>query len=114
MFASHLLKTTIVTFLVDSIWLFTVGIYIRNMIERIQGQPFSPRYIMIIFVYPLLAYMILQTKTYTEAAIYGACIYGIYEWTNYAMFEQYDWRIALVDTFWGGFLFVAVRYLMEL
>ena len=114
MIASHLFKTTIVTFLVDCVWLLTGGIYIRSMLERIQGQSISLRYVALPIVYAMVAYMILQTHSYLEAAIYGCCIYGIYDFTNYATFEHYDWRIGLADTLWGGFLFVAVRYLMKL
>jgi len=108
-----LIKTAGVLFLVDIFWLATGGIYGRKMIELIQGQPIQLRFVSTIIVYLFLAYMLLQTKSANEAFLYGVCIYGVYDFTNHAVFQQYDWKFAIADTLWGGVLFVLTRHLLR-
>jgi uncharacterized membrane protein len=108
-----LLKTAAVIFLVDIFWLLTGGIFARKMTERIQGSPIQMRYASAIIVYIFLAYMLLQTKSAKEAFIYGVAIYGVYDFTNHALLENYDWKFAIADTLWGGVLFVLARHLLR-
>lgn len=108
-----LFKTAAIIFLVDIFWLLTGGIMARKMTERIQGQPLQMRYGSAAFVYILLAYMLLQTKSAKEAFFYGAAIYGVYDFTNHALLDQYDWKFAIADTLWGGVLFVLARHLLK-
>jgi len=108
-----LIKTAGVLFLVDIFWLATGGIYGRKMIELIQGQPIQLRFVSAIIVYLFLAYMLLQTKSAKEAFLYGVCIYGVYDFTNHAVLQNYDWKFAIADTVWGGVLFVLARHLLR-
>jgi uncharacterized membrane protein len=108
-----LFKTAAVIFLVDIFWLMTAGIYARNMTERIQGKPMEMRIVSAILVYFFLAYMLLQTRSAKEAFMYGAAIYGVYDFTSHTVFEQYDWKFAVADTLWGGVLFVLARHLLK-
>jgi len=110
---SHYVKTVLLLILVDLLWLGTGGIFARSMYERIQGSPFSMRYVAALVVYVLLAYMLLQTTSYRQAFLWGAAIYGVYDFTNLAVFERYDWKFALADTMWGGILFMIVRWLLK-
>ena len=108
------LKTVGLLFTVDLIWFTTGGTYARKMTELIQGKPIQIRYVSAVIVYIFLAYMLLQTKSTTDAFLYGVCIYGIYDFTCHAVFTQYDWKFAIADTLWGGVLFVSARYLLHL
>jgi uncharacterized membrane protein len=108
-----LLKTAAIIFLVDLFWLFTGGIYARKMTENIQGSPLKMRYGSVILVYFFLAYMLLETTSNKQAFLYGAAIYGVYDLTNHALFDQYDWKFAIADTLWGGILFVIARHLLK-
>jgi uncharacterized membrane protein len=107
------LKTAATLFFVDLFWLATGGIVGRAMIERIQGEPISYRYIGAVIVYLCIAYLLLETSSYQQAFLHGVCIYGLYEFTNYTVFERYDWKFAIADTLWGGVLFVSARYLLK-
>lgn len=111
--AQHLLKTAVVLFLIDLCWIATGGIYARAITERIQGSPLEIRYLPAGITYLLLAYMLLETKSYKQAFVYGVCIYGVYDFTTLALLKGYDWKFALADTLWGGILFVAGRYLLR-
>ena len=108
-----LLKTAAILFLVDIFWLLTGGIYARKMTENIQGSPIQPRWISAIVVYLFLAYMLLQTKSYKEAFLYGVSIYAVYDFTNYAILDKYDWKFAIADSLWGGVLFVVTYHLLK-
>jgi uncharacterized membrane protein len=112
-YTQTLLKTAAVIFLVDIFWLATGGIVARKMTERIQGEPIEFRFLSGVIVYLLLAYMLLQTKSAKEAFLYGAAIYGVYDFTNHAILKQYDWKFAIADTLWGGVLFVVARHLLK-
>ena len=108
-----LLKTAAILFLVDIFWLLTGGIFARKMTERIQGQPIQMRFVSAALVYVFLAYMLLQTTSAKQAFMYGAAIYGVYDFTSHAILEQYDWKFAIADTLWGGVLFVLARHLLK-
>lgn len=110
----QVLKAALVLFIIDLFWLFTGGKYATKMTEKIQGKPVSMRYESAIVVYLLLAYMLLQTKSSLEAFLYGIAIYGVYDFTNYALLEGYDWKFAIADTLWGGILMVLARQLLRL
>ena len=108
-----LVKTALALFVVDLPWLATGGIYGRNLIESIQGKPIELRVVSAIAVYFFLAYMLLQTTSAMQAFFYGVCIYGVYDFTNYSVFDKYDWKFAIADTLWGGALFVMARQLLR-
>lgn len=107
------LKTAGTLFFVDLFWLSTAGIFGRAMIERIQGEPLHFRILSGAIVYLFLAYMLLETTSYKQAFLYGLSIYAVYEFTNHAVFERYDWKFAIADSVWGGCLFVIARYLLK-
>jgi len=109
----NLLKTALMLLAVDMIYLLTGGIFVRHMIERIQMRQLEFRYAAAIPVYIAMAYMLLQTTSYTQAALYGLCIYTVYDMTNYAIFSGYDLKIAVMDMIWGALLFVSTRYLLK-
>ena len=106
------LKAAALLFFVDIFWLSTAGIFGRAMVERIQGEAVSFRFLSGILVYIFLSYLLLETTSYQQAFLRGVAVYGVYEATNYAIFERYDWKFALADTLWGGVLFVCARYLL--
>ena len=112
-YTQQILKTAAVIFLVDIFWLMTAGIYARKMTEMIQGEPIQLRFVSAALVYVFLAYLLLQTKSAKEAFLYGAAIYGVYDFTNHALLERYDWKFAIADTLWGGVLFVVARHLLK-
>ena len=41
----------------------------------------------------------------------GAIIYGVYATTNYALINNWEPKIALIDTIWGGILFYLTTYI---
>ena len=105
------LKTIVVVICLDVLWLLTVGRSGQRMIERIQGKPIHFRWLGGLPVYAAIAYLVMETTSYSKAFLCGASVYAIYDWTNYAVLDGYDAWFALADTAWGGVLFTAARYL---
>jgi len=56
----------------------------------------------------LYKFIIHEKKSPTDAFILGLCVYGIFDFTNYALFTNYSLLTGLVDTVWGGVLFYIV------
>lgn len=38
---------------------------------------------------------------FIRGAIFGFCVYGVYNGTNYATLKNYDVGTAVIDTLWG-------------
>lgn len=57
----------------------------------------------------LLYFEFSKDKTIFESFRLGLYSYGIFDFTNLALFERYDITTALQDIFWGGFLFGATK-----
>ncbi len=112
-YSYSLLKTAAIIFLIDIFWLLTGGIFARKMTENIQGEPLKMRWGSAAIVYLFLAYMLLETKSYKQAFLYGLSIYAVYDFTNHALLDKYDWKFAIADSLWGGVLFVIAHHLLK-
>jgi uncharacterized membrane protein len=99
--------------LVDAVWLGTVGQYALAMTARIQGSAVAFRFGAAAVVYVALALLLLQATSVSQAALIGAASYAVYDFTNYALLKDYDIRIAVADTLWGGALFAIVYTVMD-
>jgi uncharacterized membrane protein len=79
------------------------------MIFEIQKEPVVLKMTGVLISYIALfylAYKILPVvPNITEAFLVGFCIYAVYDGTNYATFKNWDTKIAIVDSLWGGILF---------
>ena len=112
-YSHSLFKTAAIIFMIDIFWLLTGGIYARKMTENIQGSPLQMRWIALPIIYLFLAYMLLETTSYKQAFLYGVSIYAVYDFTNYALLDKYDWKFAIADSLWGGVLFVVAHHLLK-
>lgn len=48
-----------------------------------------------------------------ETGSLGLLVYGVYNFTNLALFEKYSLKIAMLDTLWGGILFTLVPWIIS-
>ena len=99
----------------DGIYLGLHSSFFKQVLERIQG-PIRIRYLPAAFVYvclTLLVYKLIQYRVSDlDAFLLGACVYGIYEGTNYAILRGWPLYLFFADTLWGGVLFVGARQLL--
>jgi uncharacterized membrane protein len=95
----------------DSIYLSKIGGPLFNpMIKNIQGEKLTINLYGAMIVYMLLLFVIykfiiLERKSPNDAFLLGFCIYGIFDFTNIAIFKNYKYLPSIVDMFWGGILF---------
>jgi uncharacterized membrane protein len=106
-------KALILLIIIDMIWLSSMGNYYGKVVERIQHKKMTPRVHYGFIVYLFMAIMLLQTKTWQQAFLYGVCIYGVFDFTNLTIFENYTLIGGIADTIWGGVLFAIARYILN-
>lgn len=111
-FLYRFLGSVLVITLVDLLWLTTGGPFAIRIAENIQGSKITLNYGYAFVVYFFLAYMLMKATSYTDAFLFGLCIYGVYDFTTLAIFKKYDYRFAFADTLWGGVLFVVSKYII--
>lgn len=96
----------VLVFIVDLPWLMYNSTTSRKMIESIQKSELSVRLIPSIVVYIALAYLITLPKSTESAFLLGLSTYAVYDFTNYATLKNYSLEFAIMDSLWGGILFV--------
>ena len=110
--------------LLDFAFLSLISGYFSKMLYQIQKSPLKVNfgvagitYLLMVFA---LNYFILQKSgiksrmqsklPIIDAFLLGFVIYGIYETTNLATITNWSYKLALIDTFWGGTLFALTTY----
>lgn len=59
-----------------------------------------------------------KNDTLSKGFIFGIILYGVFDFTNLAIFSNYSFATAMIDTLWGGALMALttnfVYYLFEI
>ena len=118
-----LLKLSIIVTLIDYIYLkFIIKGIFKEMVKNIQVRPLeiNPLGVLIAYIFIVIAiekFIIIPKADLGTAFLLGLAIYGIYEGTNLAVFNQWSLKVVVIDTIWGGILFYlttrAYRYFNE-
>jgi len=109
----ELLVASLIILVIDIPWLLFQHSASQKMVAGIQGSPLRFRLWSAIPVYLALGYLLLQQKSVQGAAIAGLCVYAVYEYTNYAIFDKYPLSFVIQDTLWGGVLFGLAYWLLR-
>jgi uncharacterized membrane protein len=97
--------------LLDLLFFWANGPFLNKTIRSVQGKRTKIRISGAIFCYialTLLMYFTLSLDYFKTFGL-GVCIYAVYEGTNYAIFEKWPLQMVVMDTLWGGILFVLVK-----
>ena len=118
MIKKYLLTAGIILML-DAIYLNLTKNMFQKLIVKIQQKPFKLNLTAAILCYILLTlgishFVISKNLSYKEAFLLGIIIYGIYDTTTMAIFQDWNPYLALMDTLWGGVLFTLVLYLYKI
>ena len=109
--------SSILLIIIDSIYLFFIGKSgFDKTVAAIQNSALVVNIAPAIFTYILMAillnyFIISANKPSFDAFILGFCAYGIFDFTNLAIFKKYTIRTAITDTLWGSILFFVVTTL---
>jgi uncharacterized membrane protein len=119
-----IIKLSIIVLLLDIITLkYIIGPYFGDLINKIQSSPMKMNYISAIIAYILIIASIYifiinnnftTNKKYILAFLLGIFIHGIYETTNKAIIKDWTWKAVIIDTIWGGLLYLISTYLFYL
>lgn len=105
----------------DAIWFsFSVPSY-RVTIEKVQKEPFVfNRVGMLAYILMALGMASLVIPSATSrrhaaglGALYGLVLYGVFNFTNIAIFNDWTYATALFDTAWGVAVSTLVAYIMS-
>lgn len=119
---------SVVVLIIDLIWLsLFLGKYFGTMVLKIQGSEMKINIIpailsyftIILSIYYLLFYdKRTKENKYIDSFILGLCVYGIFEFTSGAIFKDWEILPLIVDTLWGGVLYLSsysiLKYLFTL
>jgi len=101
---------------IDAIYLTRMSNFFNKLVKNIQGSKlkFNALGAVICYIFLILGlnYFILsRNKSPFEASLFGLVIYGVYESTNYAIFDKWNLEALMLDTIWGGILFYLTTFL---
>lgn len=65
----------------------------------------------IFLVFGLYYFILREKKSVLDAFLFGLVIYGVYETTNYAIFNNWKLSTVIIDTLWGGILLASTTYI---
>jgi len=114
-----MLVSAIVFIIIDFVYLNVMKGYFDNQIKAIQGSRIKMNYLGAAICYVLLIFginyfIIKPRKSVSDAFLLGIIIYGVYETTNYALLKNWSILTVIIDTLWGGLLFAATTYIVNL
>ena len=119
MINKELFISAIIMLLLDMVYLSTLGkTFFSPLIKSIQGSDLKVNnyYALVCYVIMVLGlnyFIISKNKSLLDAFFLGILVYGVFDTTSGAIFKKWNIKAALIDTLWGGFLFVAVTFLTK-
>ena len=113
------LISSLVLFILDIVWilLFMQSKY-TIQVEEIQKSPMKVNMVAMVLAYSLMIVglcvfvipHILVTKSVAKcivhAGLFGLIVYGIFDFTNMAVFAKWNKNLAIIDIMWGGFVYI--------
>lgn len=106
--------SSVLMIVIDTVYLYFIGKPVFDKtVAAIQNSSLVVNIAPAIFTYILMAillnyFIISVNKSAFDAFILGFCAYGIFDFTNMAIFKKYNLKTAITDTLWGAILFFSV------
>jgi uncharacterized membrane protein len=115
------LVAAIIFVVLDGFYLNLIKGYFNKQIKSIQGSDIKLNIIAtgityIFLIFGLNYFIIKRNRSVSDAALFGLIIYGVYDFTNMALFTNWSLLTAIIDTTWGAILFgltTAIVYKLE-
>ena len=118
-----ILIISVLILLLDGIVLSSLKGVWKKTIEGVQGKIFTPKiqyaigsYILMIFgLYYFVFSKINHNKwvydTLLNGFLFGFVLYGVFDFTNLAIFTDYSLTTAIIDMIWGGSLMAITSFI---
>lgn len=103
---------------IDFFYLYNSQKYFNHQINLIQNSNISLNLYSTFLCYLTLTlgiyyFAIFKKISILDSFLLGIFVYGVYEFTNHAIFDNWKWSTVVMDTLWGGVLFALVVYLFR-
>lgn len=123
----NIILVSVCLLIIDNIWILLMKFFYNKHIRSIQNSDLNIKYSGAIIAYLLMIVSIVfivkplltnskntnkVIKSIKCGALVGFIIYGIYNFTNYALFTNYTLTLAITDTLWGTFLYFLIALLL--
>ena len=112
--------------ILDGLWINANLPFYTAVYSGVQGSPLRPNLVGVVFAYVFIftsfAFIVLPhirasrgtfVDCLREGGLVGLCTYGIYNFTNLAVFTGYSPVVAVVDTVWGTILYTVVAAILS-
>ncbi len=101
--------------LLDASWLYTTSKWFHNQIIDVQRVVMKMDMLAAVLCYLVLFaalywFILRPHKSPLEAGFLGIFAYAVYELTNKATFKKWRWSTVIVDSLWGGILFMMTTF----
>lgn len=116
-----LILTGIIIFIIDILFItYVFSHQYKPLIKSVQKSTMEVNYISalmtyLIMIFGLYYFIIKDRRSILDAVILGMFVYGVFAWTNYSLLKNWSFRVAVIDTVWGGILFglttMALQYI---
>jgi uncharacterized membrane protein len=120
-------KIVILMLVLDCIWLIINKKMYKKAVYEVQKSKLVLNIGAVVISYILMYLLIvnyalplvkeasgdLLNNSLKYGGLLGIYTYGIYNFTNLALFKDYDGQVAILDTLWGGALFTLIPYLLN-
>ena len=116
-----LVKALVSLMVLDYLYLSSSSGIFKKIIEDVQKSKFKIKvyptivvYILIFFMWMKFIYSVKKRYSLKENVkrgfLLGFFTYGIFEFTNYAIFSKWTLQGVILDTFWGGVLYALITF----
>ena len=117
-FITKLFLISGVILILDAIYLTTFSSYFGKVFRNIQGTPMKLKLhgaiLCYLFIILSLYYFAFHKKMQKiDIFLLGFFTYGIYELTNYSTLNAWPINMIILDTLWGGILYVSTFVIVE-
>lgn len=109
----------------DGIWLTINSQMYQTMYSNVQKSSFIVDWKAAMFAYLAIFIMIAFYAVpgvekaggsffdaIRVAGLLGLLTYAVYNFTNLAVLRDYSWKVAILDTLWGGILFTLTSFIV--
>ena len=110
----QIILVSIIILVIDLYWLsLFLGKYFGNMVLQIHGEDMvidkykaAVAYSFMVLSFYYFIVLKNNRNMYLDSFLLGLCIYGIFEFTSGAIFKKWKILPLVVDTLWGGVLYL--------
>jgi len=105
----------------DYVYLSSSSNFFNRLVKNIQGSKIQLNMLGLVLCYLTLVaginYFIILNNSLTKkqklvnAVLLGLFVYGVYEFTNVSILQKWTWPAVILDTVWGGVLFLVTTWL---